>query len=102
MNVHVGASSDPESIPGLAHFNEHMLFLGTEKYPEEDSFETFLSTNGGSSNAFTDSENTCYYFDMTADNDKRLGEGLDRFSSFFTSPLFTEAATGRELNAIER
>ena len=102
MNVHVGASSDPEFVPGLAHFNEHMLFLGTEKYPEEDSFESFLSANGGSSNAFTDSEDTCYYFDMTADNNKRLEDGLDRFSSFFTSPLFTEAATGRELNAIER
>ena len=102
MNVNVGASSDPETVPGLAHFNEHMLFLGTEKYPQEDSFETFLSANGGSSNAFTDSEDTCYYFDMTADNDKRLEEGLDRFASFFTSPLFTEAATGRELNAIER
>ena len=31
MDVHVGATSDPESVPGLAHFNEHMLFLGTEK-----------------------------------------------------------------------
>ena len=29
------------------------------------------------------------------------GEGMDRFGSFFTGPLFTEAATGRELNAIE-
>jgi insulysin len=28
-------------------------------------------------------------------------EGLKRFGSFFTCPLFTEGATGRELNAIE-
>ena len=101
MDVHVGAASDPDQVPGLAHFNEHMLFLGTRKYPEEASFESFLSTNGGSSNAFTDSENTVYYFDMTADNDKKIGEGLDRFGSFFSGPLFTEAATARELNAIE-
>ena len=46
MNVHVGACSDPVEIPGLAHFCEHMLFLGTEMYPEEDSFSKFLSTNG--------------------------------------------------------
>lgn len=58
MDVHVGACSDPDDVPGLAHFCEHMLFLGTEKYPIEDSFETFLSSNGGSSNAFTDNENT--------------------------------------------
>ena len=46
MNVHVGACSDPVEIPGLAHFCEHMLFLGTEMYPEEDSFSKFLSSNG--------------------------------------------------------
>jgi predicted Zn-dependent peptidase len=33
-----------------------MLFLGTEKYPDEDSFAKFLSANGGINNAFTDSE----------------------------------------------
>lgn len=31
MDVHVGATSDPVDVPGLAHFNEHMLFLGTKK-----------------------------------------------------------------------
>lgn len=78
-----------------------MLFLGTAPYPKEDSFSAFLSSNGGMSNAYTDSENTVYYFDMEAENDERFAEGLDRFGSFFESPLFTEAATGRELNAIE-
>ena len=34
MDVHVGATSDPDAVPGLAHFTEHMLFLGTELYPE--------------------------------------------------------------------
>lgn len=101
MDVHVGAASDPDKVPGLAHFNEHMLFLGTKKYPEEDSFESFLSSNGGSSNAFTDTEDTVYYFEMAADEDAKLERGLDQFGSFFTGPLFTESATGRELNAIE-
>lgn len=101
MDVHVGACSDPVQVPGLAHFNEHMLFLGTKKYPKEDSFESFLASNGGNSNAFTDSENTVYYFAMGAEADSKLAEGLDRFGSFFSSPLFTVGATGRELNAIE-
>ena len=101
MDVHVGACSDPDDIPGLAHFCEHMLFLGTEKYPIEDSFETFLSSNGGQSNAFTDNEDTVYYFDMAAESYDKFKEGLLRFGSFFSGPLFTESATGRELNAIE-
>ncbi len=78
-----------------------MLFLGTKDYPDEDSFQTFLSASGGASNAFTDSEDTVYYFDMTADTNPKLAEGLKRFGSFFTNPLFTKSATGRELNAIE-
>lgn len=99
MDVHVGACSDPIQVPGLAHFTEHMLFLGTKKYPKEDSFESFLAGQGGSSNAFTDSENTVYYF--TLGSEDLLAEGLSRFGSFFSSPLFTDSATGRELNAIE-
>jgi insulysin len=101
MDVHVGACSDPVKVPGLAHFNEHMLFLGTKKYPKEDSFEEFLSANGGASNAYTASEDTVYHFTLQAEADAKLEEGLDRFGSFFASPLFTESATGRELNAIE-
>ncbi|CAM9700624.1 unnamed protein product [Choristocarpus tenellus] len=35
MDVHVGHFSDPDGLPGLAHFCEHLLFLGTDKYPDE-------------------------------------------------------------------
>ena len=35
IDVHVGHTSDPDEVPGIAHFCEHMLFLGTEKYPVE-------------------------------------------------------------------
>lgn len=102
MDVHVGACSDPAEVPGLAHFCEHMLFLGSKPYPKEDAFSTFLASNGGMSNAYTDSEDTVYYFDMeAAETPQRLAKGLQIFGSLFTSPLFTESATGRELNAIE-
>lgn len=60
-----------------------------------------MATNGGASNAYTDSENTVYYFSIGAEADSKLAEGLSRFGSFFTEPLFTESATSRELNAIE-
>lgn len=64
LDVGVGQMSDPEDIPGLAHFLEHMLFLGTEKYPDENSYSKFLSAHGGRSNAYTALENTNYYFDV--------------------------------------
>ena len=87
MDVGVGHSSDPEELPGLAHFCEHMLFLGTKKYPEEGSYQKLLAAHGGgaprprryaakrarsprrlllaASNAYTAYENTNYYFDVT-------------------------------------
>eukprot|EP01032_Pedospumella_encystans_P019896 gene19896-22612_t len=98
LDVHVGYFSDSKNLPGLAHFCEHMSFLGTKKYPGEEEFSSFLSTNGGSSNAYTDAEDTVYYFDVNA---QHLEPALERFSQFFEAPLFTESATARELNAIE-
>ncbi|CAN8074625.1 unnamed protein product [Agarophyton chilense] len=109
LDVAVGSFSDPENLPGLAHFLEHMLFLGTEKYPDEDSYNNFLAENGGRSNAYTSQEHTNYHFQiMIADKnheeaDEKMPpfkEALDRFSQFFKTPLFTEGATERELKAV--
>lgn len=102
MDVAVGSHSDPVNLPGLAHFLEHMLFLGTRRYPDEESYKRFLSENGGSGNAYTADENTNYHFGMVAKKGSlKLKEALDRFAQFFIAPLFTESATQRELNAIQ-
>lgn len=97
MDVFIGAMSDPPNLPGLAHFCEHMLFLGTKKYPVENDYGKFLSDHGGSDNASTTVENTNYYFDVAPEF---FPEALDRFAQFFICPLFSESATNRELNAI--
>ena len=54
VNVNVGALLDPLEYQGLAHFLEHMLFMGTEKYPKEDEYSEFLNNNSGNYNAYTD------------------------------------------------
>jgi hypothetical protein len=58
LDVRVGHLSDPAELPGLAHFLEHMLFMGTKKYPDENEYNVFLAQHGGSSNAYTDTEDT--------------------------------------------
>ena len=98
MDVHVGHLCDPENISGLAHFLEHMLFLGTEKYPDENSYSQFLSKHGGRSNAFTSMTDTNFYFDIAPDF---FNEALDRFAQFFIAPLFTASATDREMQAVD-
>ena len=72
--------------------------MGTRVHPGENSWEDYLSCHGGSSNAFTDSEHTCFYFEV---NRAYLQEALERFASFFTCPLFAASATRREINAVD-
>ena len=38
LDVHVGAALDPKPLYGTAHFLEHMLFMGTKKYPSENEY----------------------------------------------------------------
>ncbi|XP_044152189.1 insulin-degrading enzyme isoform X2 [Bufo gargarizans] len=98
LDVYIGSLSDPDNIPGLAHFCEHMLFLGTKKYPKENEYSQFLSEHAGSSNAFTSGEHTNYYFDVSHEH---LEGALDRFSQFFLGPLFDESCKDREVNAVD-
>lgn len=97
LNVRVGSADNPPDRPGLAHFLEHMLFLGTEKYPEAGEYQQFISANGGSHNAFTAFENTNYFFDVQA---QALPQALDRFAQFFIAPLFSPEYVDRELHAV--
>ncbi|XP_071641482.1 insulin-degrading enzyme-like isoform X1 [Temnothorax longispinosus] len=97
MDVNTGYMCDPDDLPGLAHFCEHMLFLGTKKYPLQNAYNIYLSQNGGASNASTHLDHTTYYFDITPG---KLEGALDRFAQFFIAPLFTENLTELELNAI--
>jgi predicted Zn-dependent peptidase len=54
MTVGVGSLSDPDSLPGLSHYLEHMLFMGSAAFPDENDYDAFLTRHGGSSNAFTE------------------------------------------------
>lgn len=83
---------------GIAHFHEHMLFLGTEKYPREDEYEKYLSSNGGGSNAYTSDEETTYYLAVNAD---AFEGALDRFAQFFTKPLLAIDCVRREVEAVD-
>jgi len=98
MNVNVGSLKDPKEFYGLAHFLEHMLFMGTKKYPSENDFMEFLNQNSGYSNAFTDLDSTNYFFEVSNEGFK---PAVDRFAQFFINPLFNKSAIERELQAVD-
>jgi insulysin len=97
MDVFVGCLSDPEDIPGLAHLLEHMLFMGSEKFPKENALEDLLAKHGGSSNAFTSLDETVYFFDI---EHKALSDALKVWSQLFVSPLLKSEAIQREVHAV--
>lgn len=96
LNVGVGSAYDTE--PGMAHFLEHMLFMGSEKYNNENLFMEFISSNGGITNASTGDTNTNYYFTINPD---KFIELLDIFSWFFINPLLKKDCINREINAVD-
>lgn len=98
LDVNVGSFSDPADLNGLAHFCEHLLFMGTAKYPKENEYNEFLSAHGGHSNAYTSSDDTNYYFEVGPEH---LEKALDIFAQFFIEPLFSESCKDREVRAVD-
>ena len=74
--VGVGSLSDPPSRPGLAHYLEHMLFLGTEKFPGVEEFGEYLQRNGGYNNAYTARDRTNYHLEAGR-GDRRHPDAAD-------------------------
>ena len=98
LRVQAGSGDDPQDRQGLAHFLEHMLFLGTGKYPDPAEYQDFINAHGGSHNAYTSVDHTNYFFDIEPDS---LDPALDRFAQFFVAPLFTPEYVQREANAVD-
>lgn len=97
--VNAGSWDDPEEFPGMAHFCEHMLFMGTEKYPDQNDFFSLLADYGGITNAMTAATKTIYMF---ASQEEGFLPLLDRFAHFFIDPLFNPSNISREMHAVDQ
>ncbi|RUO48147.1 peptidase M16 [Pseudidiomarina aquimaris] len=97
LSVGVGLLQDPMTQQGMAHYLEHMLFLGTEDYPDTKGYSEFMTANGGSQNAYTWLDITNYMFSV---NNDAVDEALDRFSDFFKAPMLYPEYTDKEKNAV--
>lgn len=98
LAVKVGHFDDPVERQGLAHYLEHMLFLGTQKYPNPGDFQQFINQHGGSNNAWTGTEHSCFFFDVSPN---AFQKALDQFSQFFITPLFNVEALDKERQAVD-
>lgn len=95
LSVSVGYMHD--TIPGIAHFLEHMLFMGSDKYEDEGLFQKYITSHGGLTNAYTAHDHTCYYFTIQHNAFKTA---LHMFSYFFINALLKQDVVDREIIAV--
>lgn len=98
LTVNVGHFDDPIERQGLAHFLEHMLFLGSANYPQAGEYQQFISRHGGSHNAWTGTEHSSFFFDI---NNDFFHQALARFADMFSQPLLSSDYIEKERHAIE-
>jgi zinc protease len=82
----IGSSYEPDGTTGVSHVLEHMMFKGTEKYPNGE-FNRIIAENGGKDNAFTGRDYTAYFqtleksrlaVSMELESDRMRGMLLDK------------------------
>jgi len=104
MHVGVGHVDNPPDALGMAHYLEHMLFMGSDMYQGCTFFQCQVSGSGGMTNAFTTNKHTQYFFDIAsnnADGDKNFIDILRIFSRFFIKPLFELKYVVKEVSAVD-
>ena len=96
ITVNSGITKEGE-VYGLAHFTEHMLFLGSKKYPNPTKFVDYITQYSGVFNGYTDFDITAFYFSIHPDYFKK---GIDIFARFFIDPLFDKQYIKKEVNSV--
>ncbi|MDP8079584.1 pitrilysin [Pasteurella skyensis] len=93
----IGSMEDPDTQQGLAHYLEHMVLMGSKKFPETNGLDHFLSKNGGRNNASTSNSRTAYYLEV---NNNAFDDAAARLADALAAPLLLESNAKKELNAV--
>jgi len=96
--IGVKAGNYDDEFPGCAHFLEHLLFMGSEKYPDSRDFSSYLEKCGGINNAYTSNYITCYYIELDS---LFLEKGVDMLSWFFRKPILDMKYIKSEMEIID-
>lgn len=87
LGVNVGSLYDPLNTNGVAHLTEHMIFMGSYKYPDESHYGNFLAEHGGYHNGMTGEDKTIFYYEIDKGS---MDEALDIFAAFIKDPIFDD------------
>lgn len=97
-SVAAGSLHEPPAWPGLAHFLEHALFLGSAGHPGIAAFADYVHGCGGRYNARTLNLQTLYYLEVPA---RELAPALARLVDLLARPLLDEARLAAEREVLD-
>lgn len=98
IRVAAGSHDAPLQYPGLAHFFEHLVFLGSSGFSAQDGLLAYVRACAGEVNASTRERHTEYFFDVPA---SKLGDGLARLCDMLARPLLEVGAQLREREVLQ-
>ncbi|MFS2198898.1 pyrroloquinoline quinone biosynthesis protein PqqF [Pseudomonas sp. Pseusp3] len=98
LRVAAGSHDVPLAWPGLAHFLEHLLFLGTERFPAGQGLMAYVQSHGGQVNARTSERTTDYFFELPP---KAFAGGLERLSDMLAHPRMNPDDQQREREVLQ-
>ncbi len=92
--LRVGGRDEDQRTAGISHFLEHILFRGTAEHPTSVELERAFEALGGTVNASTDAEITCYHSRL---HPRHIEEGLGLFASMLRRPLIRDVEVERKV-----
>lgn len=98
LRVAAGSHDVPLVWPGLAHFLEHLLFLGTERFPAGQGLMAYVQSHGGPVNARTSERTTDYFFELPP---QAFAGGLERLSDMLAHPRMNPDDQQREREVLQ-
>ncbi|WP_095163112.1 pyrroloquinoline quinone biosynthesis protein PqqF [Pseudomonas sp. Irchel 3F5] len=97
VRVQAGSHDAPRAWPGLAHFLEHLFFLGNQRFAPEDGLMRYVQQHGGQVNASTRERATEFFFEVPPE---AFAGGLERLCQMLAHPQFDLERQVREREVI--
>lgn len=92
LHIDTGSRDETPENNGVSHFLEHMMFRGSNNFPDSVALAAAMESFGGEANAMTSVENTVYWLKGSV---SRIGQAFALFSEFMLHPNYADLETER-------
>ena len=103
LAIDAGSALEDETQVGGAHFLEHMLFNGTEEFPENELIAVLRSFGAGFGadiNAYTSYDETVYQLTMPTEDPTVVATGLDVLEQWLSAATIDQAQVENERGVV--